>query len=90
MILQTRTAARTKRIKQIVQFAIEDHKTGLEQGRHDQTLMGGTFQVAPLVVTLQYYKSVLDAIEQDQLTDAKFQEIRARSKKLCELTQSEA
>lgn len=32
--LQTRTAARTERMKQIVQLAIEDHNLALEQGRH--------------------------------------------------------
>jgi hypothetical protein len=87
--LQTRTAARTERMKQIVQLAIEDHKSALEQARHEQTLKGGKFHVAPLVPRLPYYGAVLDAIERGQLDNATFQRIRARSKELDELTQSE-
>ena len=86
--LQTRTAARTERMKQIVQLAIEDHKSGLEEGRH-ATQKGGKFHVAPLVARLQYHEAVLDAIERGQLDNATFQRIRARSKELDELTQSE-
>jgi hypothetical protein len=87
--LQTRTAARTERMKQIVQLAIEDHKSALEQGRHQQTLEGGKFHVAPLVARLQYHAAVLDAIERGQLDKAKLQRIRAESKEFFELTQSE-
>jgi hypothetical protein len=86
--LQTRTAARTERMKQIVQLAIEDHKSALEQGRHE-TLKGGKFHVAPLVVKLQYHEAVLDAIERGQLDNATLQRIRAKSKEIFELTQSE-
>jgi hypothetical protein len=86
--LQTRTAARTERVKQIVQLAIEDHKSALEEGRH-ATQKGGKFHVAPLVPRLQYYGAVLDAIERGQLDKATFQRIRAQSKELDELTQSE-
>jgi hypothetical protein len=87
--LQTRTAARTERMKQIVQLAIEDLKSALEQARHEQTLKGGKFHVTPLVTRLQYHKAVLDAIERGQLDNATLQEIRARSKEIDELTQSE-
>jgi hypothetical protein len=83
--LQTRTAARTERMKQIVQLAIEDHKSALEQGRHE----GGTFHAAPLVARLQYHEAVLDAIERGQLDNATLQRIRARSQEIFELTQSE-
>jgi hypothetical protein len=86
--LQTRTAARTERTKQIVQLAIEDHKSALEQVRHE-TQKGGKFHVAPLVVRLQYHEAVLDAIERDQLDNATLQRIRARSKELDELIQRE-
>jgi hypothetical protein len=86
--LQTRTAARTERMKQIVQLAIEDHKSALEQGRHE-TLKGGKFQAAPMVVKLQYYEAVLDAIERGQLDNATLQRIRAKSKEIFELTLSE-
>jgi hypothetical protein len=86
--LQTRTAARTERMKQIVQLAIEDHKSALEQGRH-QTLKGGKFHAAPLVARLQYHNAVLDAIERGQLDNATLQRIRARSKEIFDLTESE-
>jgi hypothetical protein len=87
--LQTRTAARTERMKQIVQLAIEDHKSALEQGRHQQTLEGGKFHVAPLVARLQYHAAVLDAIERDRLDNPTLQRIRAKSKEIFELTRSE-
>jgi hypothetical protein len=86
--LQTRTAARTERMKQIVQLAIEDHKLALEQGRHD-TQQGGRFHVAPLVARLQYHEAVLDAIERRELDNATLQQIRVRSQEIFELTQSE-
>jgi hypothetical protein len=89
MRLQTETAARTERVKQVVQLAIEDLKVALEQGRHEETPKGGKVIVRPLVGRLQYYKDVLDAIERGQLTNARFQEIRARSNELGELAQSE-
>lgn len=82
--LQTRTAARTERQKQIVQLSIEDLKLALEQGRH-ATLQGGKIYVAPLVVRLEYYRAVLDAIERGPLDNATLQRIRARSKELFEL-----
>jgi hypothetical protein len=87
--LQTRTAARTERMKQIVQLAIEDHKSGLEQARHQQTLNGGKIYIAPLVPRLQYHAAVLDAIDRGKLDKAKLQQIRAESKELDELTRSE-
>jgi hypothetical protein len=86
--LQTRTAARTERMKQIVQLAIEDHKSALEQGRHD-TRLGGKFQVAPLVAKLQYYAAVLKAIERGRLDITTLQRIRAESKEMTELTWGE-
>jgi hypothetical protein len=85
---QTRTAARTERMKQLVQLATEDHKSALEQARHD-TQQGGRFRVAPLVARLQYHAAVLDAIERDRLDDATLQQIRLRSQEIVELTQSE-
>jgi hypothetical protein len=83
--LQTRTAARTERMKQIVQLAIEDLKMGLEQARYE-TAKGSKY-VAPLVARLQYYNDVLDAIEHNQLDDARLQQIRAKSKAIGEQTQ---
>jgi hypothetical protein len=86
--LQTRTAARTEHQKKIVQLAIEDHKSALEQARHD-TQQGGRFRVAPLVARLQYYSGVLDAIGRGELDNATLQKLRARSQEIFELTQSE-
>ena len=79
--LQTRTAARTERMKQIVQLAIEGHKSALEQARHD-TPQGGRFHVAPLVARLQYREAVLDAIERGELDNATLQQIRVRSQEI--------
>jgi hypothetical protein len=88
LFLQTRTVARTERMKQIVQLAIEDLKLALEQGRHD-TQQGGKVHVAPLVVRLHYHEAVLDAIERGRLDKATLQRIRAESKEFFELTESE-
>jgi hypothetical protein len=66
MFLQTRTATRTERMKQIVQLAIEDRRSALEQGRRE-TLKGGKVHVAPLVAYLQYHEAVLRAIERGEL-----------------------
>jgi hypothetical protein len=83
--LQTRTAARTERTKQIVQLAIEDLKVALEQARRT-TPPGGTSRVAPLVARLDYYEAALDAIERGRFDDATLQRIRARSREIVEQT----
>lgn len=72
-------------MKQIVQLAIEDHKSALEQVRHDSPLTGSKLHVAPLVVRLQYYEAALDPIERGQLDTAKLE--RSKSKELREVTE---
>jgi hypothetical protein len=88
MLLQTRTAARTERTKQIVQLAIEDLKLALEQARHD-TRQGGTFHVAPLAARLQYHEAVLSAIEEKGKLDIPtLQQIRKMSQEIDEVTRT--